>query len=120
MTIYEELVARGLIAQVTNEDEIKSMIIHENHDTPAAKMYWDEERELWILHCFGECHRNFTAYDYVKLILCEKYQRYSSPLHFLKINIPEYKLGMQLELYQENMSVITFSPVSICIARYWS
>ncbi len=26
MTIYEELVARGLIAQVTNEDEIKTMI----------------------------------------------------------------------------------------------
>ncbi len=26
MTIYEELVARGLIAQVTNEDEIKNMI----------------------------------------------------------------------------------------------
>ena len=33
---------------------------HENHDTPAAKMYWDSEREIWILHCFGECHRNFT------------------------------------------------------------
>ena len=26
MNIYEELVARGLIAQVTNEDEIKEMI----------------------------------------------------------------------------------------------
>ena len=26
MTLYEELVARGLIAQVTNEEEIKSMI----------------------------------------------------------------------------------------------
>ncbi|MBQ7860075.1 MAG: tyrosine--tRNA ligase, partial [Faecalibacterium sp.] len=26
MTLYEELVARGLIAQVTNEDEIKEMI----------------------------------------------------------------------------------------------
>ena len=26
MTIYDELVARGLIAQVTNEDEIKEMI----------------------------------------------------------------------------------------------
>ena len=26
MQIYEELVARGLIAQVTNEDEIKKMI----------------------------------------------------------------------------------------------
>ena len=26
MTLYEELVARGLIAQVTNEEEIKTMI----------------------------------------------------------------------------------------------
>ena len=26
MTIYDELVARGLIAQVTNEEEIKEMI----------------------------------------------------------------------------------------------
>ena len=26
MTLYEELVARGLIAQVTNEDEIKELI----------------------------------------------------------------------------------------------
>ena len=26
MTIYDELVARGLIAQVTNEEEIKTMI----------------------------------------------------------------------------------------------
>ena len=26
MQIYEELVARGLIAQVTNEDEIKNMV----------------------------------------------------------------------------------------------
>ena len=26
MTVYDELVARGLIAQVTNEDEIREMI----------------------------------------------------------------------------------------------
>ena len=26
MTLYDELIARGLIAQVTNEDEIKNMI----------------------------------------------------------------------------------------------
>jgi tyrosyl-tRNA synthetase len=26
MTLYEELVARGLIAQTTNEEEIKTMI----------------------------------------------------------------------------------------------
>ena len=30
MGIYEELVARGLIAQVTNEDQIKDMINNGN------------------------------------------------------------------------------------------
>ena len=28
MGIYEELVARGLIAQVTNEEEIRNMVIN--------------------------------------------------------------------------------------------
>ena len=79
---------------------------HENHDTPAAKMYWDEERELWIIHCFGECHRNFTAYDYVERIFCEKYQKYQSPLHFLRASMPESKLGVQLDLYQKNVSLL--------------
>lgn len=74
---------------------------HENHDTPAAKMYWDEERQIWILHCFGECHRNFTAYDYVDLILCLKYGKYSNPLHFLKVHMPSSVLGTQLELYKK-------------------
>lgn len=74
---------------------------HENHDTPAAKMYWDSEREIWILHCFGECHRNFTAYDYVNLILCEKYQKYETPLQFLKVNVPDVDLGRILDYYQK-------------------
>jgi hypothetical protein len=77
---------------------------HENHDTPAAKMYWDETKEIWIIHCFGECHRNFTAYDYVKRIFCEKYQKYQSPLQFLRANMSEGKLGTQLELYQSNLN----------------
>lgn len=71
---------------------------HENHETPAAKMYWDDEKEIWVLHCFGECHRSFTAYDYVEKILCEKYKRYNSPLHFLKLNMPEASLSMQLDI----------------------
>ncbi len=77
---------------------------HENHDTPAAKMYWDEDRGIWIIHCFGECHRNFTAYDYVDLILCRKYQKYTSPYHFLKANMVEYQLNWQLELYQKEVN----------------
>ena len=74
---------------------------HENHSTPAAKMYWNEEEGLWIIHCFGECHRNFTAYDYVDLILCKKYQKYKSPLDFLKKNMANELLLMQLELYDK-------------------
>ena len=74
---------------------------HENHSTPAAKMYWNEEEGLWIIHCFGECHRNFTAYDYVDLILCKKYQKYKSPLDFLKKNMANESLLMQLELYDK-------------------
>jgi hypothetical protein len=77
---------------------------HENHDTPAAKMYWDEDKGIWILHCFGECHRNFTAYDYVDRIFCRKYQKYSSPLQFLRVNMPENKLGAQLDFYQKSIN----------------
>ena len=77
---------------------------HENHDTPAAKMYWDENQGIWVIHCFGECHRSFTAYDYVKRILCEKYQRYLSPMHFLKVNMLESTLTFQLELSQKHVN----------------
>ena len=76
---------------------------HENHETPAAKMYWNENQQIWILHCFGECHRNYTAYDYVNLVLCEKYQKYSSPLQFLRMHMPESKLGLQLEVVQKEI-----------------
>ena len=31
MTVYDELVARGLIAQVTDEEEIKELIITESN-----------------------------------------------------------------------------------------
>ena len=84
---------------------------HENHDTPAAKMYWDEEREIWILHCFGECHKNYTAYDYVNLVLCEKYQNYKNPLFFLKSKIPEAQLGVLLNNYQKNLDLSISSSI---------
>ena len=74
---------------------------HENHSTPAAKMYWNEEKQLWVLHCFGQCHRNFTAYDYVDLILCKKYEKYKSPLDFLKNNMPLTNLYFQIDLYEK-------------------
>ena len=77
---------------------------HENHSTPAAKMYWDEDRQIWIIHCFGQCHRNFTAYDYVELILCKKYERYKDPMEFLRINMGRSDLSSQLKISSGNIS----------------
>ena len=72
---------------------------HENHDTPAAKMYWNEYKNQWEIHCFGECHRSFSAYDYVDLVMCSKYQQYQSPLDFLKRNMNTQELQQQLNFF---------------------
>ena len=74
---------------------------HENHETPSAKMYWNEYRQIWVIYCFGQCHRHFTAYDYVKLILCDKYQKYQSPLDFLLHKMDKNELYVQLDLFDK-------------------
>ena len=73
---------------------------HENHTSPAAKMYWDEINNMWVIWCFTE-HKHFTAYDYVKLILCEKYQKYKSPLDFLTQNMDKNELYAQLDIVEK-------------------
>lgn len=80
---------------------------HENHSTPAAKMYWDEIREIWILHCFGECHQSFTAYDYVERILCQQQRKYLNPLEFLRVHMPFNQLYSQIELYKQQSINLT-------------
>ena len=76
---------------------------HENHETPAAKMYFNEYLNLWQLHCFGECHASFTAFDYVNLVLCEKYQKYSSPVDFLQKNMSKDELKQQISKFSNVM-----------------
>ena len=39
MQIYEELVARGLIAQVTNEEEIKKLVNEANRSELSVSKY---------------------------------------------------------------------------------
>lgn len=75
---------------------------HENHSTPAAKMYWSDTRGIWVIHCFGECHRNFTAYDYVQRILCAQYQKYRNPLDFLLRNMSKDDVYVQLEAREKD------------------
>ena len=45
MKIYEELVARGLIAQVTNEEEIKNLIVA-GRCTSVNETLWDVMRVI--------------------------------------------------------------------------
>ena len=100
--INQNFTFSDLSPKYTNVDSSTGNIycpFHENHSSPAAKMYWDETNEIWVIWCFTE-HKRFTAYDYVNLILCNKYGKYSSPLDFLKKNFPQQELQTYLEFYE--------------------
>ena len=109
MELYSDRVIREVInrnftfgdvsKKLENVDESTGNIFcpfHENTQSPAARMYWDEDRDMWVLHCFGECHTTYTTYDYVDKILCYKFQKYKSPLDFLKKNMQAGDLKLQL------------------------
>jgi len=75
-------------------------MFHANHDTPAAKFYLDEERDIWVLWCYSEKKR-YTAYDYLKKIMCEERQLYNSPLEYLKTHMNEGEIIRQYTLFKE-------------------
>lgn len=76
-------------------------VFHPNHGSPAGKLYWDDEKEILVLHCFSE-HRTFTSYDYVKLILCDKKYKYTDPVDFLIKNMSEQELKEIVKLAELN------------------
>lgn len=79
---------------------------HENYTTPAAKMYWDDIQDMWVIWCFSE-QRRFTAYDYVDLIMCKEREQYRSPLEFLKANMSSTDLYNQVNLYKSEVDDLT-------------
>ena len=79
---------------------------HDNYSTPAAKMYWDEIREIWVIWCFSE-QRAFTTYDYVELILCKEQEQYKSPIEFLKVNMNPSDLYNQIKLFEKETTDLT-------------
>lgn len=79
---------------------------HENYTTPAAKMYWDDIQDMWVIWCFSE-QRRFTAYDYVDLIMCKEREQYRSPLEFLKANMNSTDLYNQVNLYKSEVDDLT-------------
>ena len=53
-----------------------------------------------MIWCFTE-HKHYTAYDYVEQILCERWQKYKSPLDFLKQNMTLEDLYTQLDIVEK-------------------
>lgn len=77
-------------------------VFHPNHGSPAGKLYWDEEKDILVLHCFSE-HKTFTSFDYVVKVLCERYGKYSDPVDFLLKNMSEQELKEILTLAEMNL-----------------
>ena len=79
MTLYEELIARGLIAQVTNEEEIKKCIemllntdagtgfIHESFHKDDSE-YFTREWFAWQNSLFGELIVNLVKSGKLELL----------------------------------------------------
>lgn len=83
---------------------------HQNDNTPAAKVYFNEDENIFVIHCFSKCGRSFTAFDYVEKILCEKDKEFYSVEDFL-----EHKLGRALfeTVYKEYRANFDFLQQSL-------
>lgn len=55
---------------------------HDNRHSPSARPYWDEDRDILVIHCFRE-KKTFTVFDYINLILCNQQKRYKDPGDYL-------------------------------------
>ena len=56
-----------------------------------AKLYYNEEEGIWVLHCFVKCGTK-TAYAYLQEITIEREHKYSSVEEFLveHLGLPEF------------------------------
>lgn len=74
---------------------------HDNYNSPAAKMYFDDKRNIPIIHCFKE-GRNFTTFDFVEKILCQKREQYKDVEDFLEHRLSKAELEQRYELIKKN------------------
>ena len=86
-------------------------VFHPNHGSPAGKLYWDDEREILVLHRFAE-HRAFTSFDYVNIVLCNRKGLYSDPVDFLIKNMPEQELKEIVKLAEINYDELSESVIA--------
>ena len=85
-------------------------IWHPNFDTPSGKLYFDENKNIVVFHCFAE-HRTYTSYDYIDKILVQQKHRYQSVQDYLIKNLGEQKFNelytlAEQEAYLENETLL--------------
>ena len=78
---------------------------HPNHDTPAAKLYYNSDDDLWVLYCYAE-RRGFYVHNYIQKVLCEERQIYKSPLDFLKQHMSEGDIIRQYKALEKDITNI--------------
>ena len=83
-------------------------VFHRNVSSPSGKLYWDDEKDILVLHCFAE-HRTFTSFDYVNLVLCERKHLYKDPYDFLEKNMSPEDLNEYIKLSKDRMDLLTES-----------
>lgn len=74
---------------------------HDNYNSPAAKMYYDEKRGIQVIHCFKE-GRNFTPFDFVERVLCRKRETYKDVENFLEQHYSKEELDQRYSLIRKN------------------
>lgn len=85
---------------------------HVNKRSPSARPYWDEDRDILVIHCFRE-RRTFTVFDYINLILCNHRHAYKDPGDFLQSYFGPERYKELFELARDNLSQINEAKIEV-------
>ena len=82
--------------------------VNSHTGTKQARVYFDEEWNMYYIHCYAE-GKNFTAFDYLYLIMCKQKGLYSHPLDFLLLHMDKNEFIRQYTLFKKQKQVISES-----------
>lgn len=70
-----------------------------------AKLYFNEEENMWVLHCFVKCG-TLTTYDYVERILVQREHKYNSVYDFLVESLGTAEFLAQYKGVKANLDIL--------------
>ena len=80
---------------------------HENSHTGTmqARIYFNEEKNLWYLHCYAE-QKNFYAHDFVNLIMIRERQQFKSVKDFLQSRMGKEEFQSLYTLFKQKKQAL--------------